>query len=832
MTLWQDVLYGFRILLKKPGFTLIAALSLGLGIGANSTIFSLISGTLLQQMPYPAADRVTVLWTKPLNRPDQRNGVSGINYRAWAQRSQLFASMGGVYQGTRTLGGEQNGAPAEQINGAQLTASIFDVFGMKPLRGRVFTAEEDRDGNAAPVVLLSYKLWQRRFNGEEVIGKTVLLDNVKTYIIGVMPEHFGLPGDDSDYWAPIGFIPQQLTSQVGFLTVLGRLKPGVSVNQAQQEMDSIANGLRDVLPNNKNNGVRVDPVQEAFYNGLKRPLFVLQSTVAFVLLIACANVAGLLLARAGTRRTEIAVRTSIGAARGRIVRQLLTESVLLALIGGILGIAFAWAGLRLIFAELPPGALDPGAFRLDGRSLLFTAAVSIVTGLLFGLMPALQTSKVDLASTLKESGRGGSDGAGRQRARGALVAFQIGLALVLLMGAGLMMNSFLNIQKNDLGGDPNGLLTFELRFSQTQLMKPVGTYRGFGLWEINPVVGLTYQRLYERLRTMPGVLSAAAASRAPFQGAMGMSFRIPGRPEPPPDPQGGGNGMRAAYMPISPGYFATLKTPVLQGRDFNDGDTAAGPRVVIINQTLAKRFWPNENPVGQNLVLDFVPNEVPRQVVGVVGDLRLSQAQKDVVPIIYLPHLQQTVQWQGPSWGYRAGMNYIVRTAGNPLRLTTAVQRAVADIDSSKVPSGIRTVDQVLRDQGGGRRVYMLLLTIFGVIAGILAAVGIYGVMAYAVVQRTREIGIRMALGASSTNVVRLIVRQALLVVGIGLVLGLAGSFVCTRFIADELYGVTPTDPRTFLTVSAGVVIVAVIASLVPTLRAVRTDPTIALRYE
>ena len=290
--------------------------------------------------------------------------------------------------------------------------------------------------------------------------------------------------------------------------------------------------------------------------------------------------------------------------------------------------------------------------------------------------------------------------------------------------------------------------------------------------------------------------------------------------------------MRAAYMPISPGYFATLKTPVLQGRDFNDGDTAAGPRVVIINQTLAKRFWPNENPVGQNLVLDFVPNEVPRQVVGVVGDLRLSQAQKDVVPIIYLPHLQQTVQWQGPSWGYRAGMNYIVRTAGNPLRLTTAVQRAVADIDSSKVPSGIRTVDQVLRDQGGGRRVYMLLLTIFGVIAGILAAVGIYGVMAYAVVQRTREIGIRMALGASSTNVVRLIVRQALLVVGIGLVLGLAGSFVCTRFIADELYGVTPTDPRTFLTVSAGVVIVAVIASLVPTLRAVRTDPTIALRYE
>lgn len=832
MTLWQDVLYGIRLLLKKPGFTFIAAVSLGLGIGANSTIFSLISGTLLQQMPYPAADRVAVIWTVPRNRPDQRNNVSGVNYRAWAQRSQSFAFMGGVYEGTRTLGGAQNGAPAEQLNGAQLTASIFDVFGMKPLRGRVFMPEEDRDGNAAPVVLLSYKLWQRRFNGEDVIGKTILLDNEKTSIIGIMPEHFGLPGDDADYWAPIGFIPQQLTSQVGFLTVLGRLKPGVTVNQAQQEMDSIANGLRDVLPNNKNNGARVDPVQEAFYNGLKRPLFVLQSAVAFVLLIACANVAGLLLARAGTRRTEIAVRTSIGAGRGRIVRQLLTESLLLSLLGGILGIAFAWVGLRLIIAELPPGALDAGAFRLDGRSLLFTAAVSILTGLLFGLMPALQTSKVDLASSLKESGRGGSDGVGRQRARGALVAFQIGLALVLLMGAGLMMNSFLNIQKNDLGGDPRGLLTFELRFSQTQLMKPVGTFRGFGLWEINSVVGQTYQRLFERVRNMPGVLSAAAASRPPFRGAMGMAFKIPGRPEPPPDPQGGGNGLRAAYMPVTPGYFATLKTPVLQGRDFTDGDTAAAPHVALINKTMAKRYWPNENPVGQSIVFDFVPNEVPRQIVGVVGDLRLFQAQKDIPPIIYIPHLQQSVQWQGPAWGYRAGMNYILRTSGNPRQLTTAVQRAVADVDSSKVASGIQTVDQMLRDQGSDRRVYMLLLTVFGAIAGILAAVGIYGVMAYTVMQRTREIGIRMALGASSTKVVRLVVRQALLVVGIGLVLGLAASFAMTRFLADELYGVTPTDPQTFVTVSLGLVVVAVIASVVPTLRAVRVDPTIALRYE
>jgi putative ABC transport system permease protein len=338
--------------------------------------------------------------------------------------------------------------------------------------------------------------------------------------------------------------------------------------------------------------------------------------------------------------------------------------------------------------------------------------------------------------------------------------------------------------------------------------------------------------LFERVKDLPGVVSAAAASRPPFQGAMRMAFKIVGSPDPPSDPQGGGNGRAAAYMPVTPGYFATLKAPVLQGRDFNEGDTAAAPRVVIINKTMAKRFWPDENPLGRSIVLDFVPNEVPREIVGVVGDVRLNQAQKDVAPVIYLPHLQQTVQWEGPAWNYRARMAYMLRTSGNPLSLTTAVQRAVADIDPGKVAFNPQTVAQMLRDQSGDRRVYMLLLSIFGAIAGALAAVGIYGVMAYAVAQRTREIGIRMALGASSTNVLQLVVRQALLLVGIGLVLGLAGSFALTRFIADELYGVTPTDPLTFVSVSAGLLGVAVIATLMPTWRAVRVDPTIALRYE
>jgi putative ABC transport system permease protein len=638
MTLWRDFLYACRMLLKKPGFTVIAALSLGLGIGANVTIFSIINGTLLANLDFPQPDRVTVIWTVPLNAPGNRNGVTAGNYLAWKERSQSFSSMGGIWTFSSNIGGEQNGVAAEQLDGERLTASMFDVFGVQPLRGRVLTKDEDLNGNPAPVMILSYQLWQRRFNGDDnVVGKTVLLDNAVTTIIGVMPEHFGLPGDRPDFYAPMGFSPQQLASTASFLQVIGRMKPGVSLKQAQQEMDSLADGLRSTFAYNKNNGARVELVSEAFFQGLKQPLTVLQSAVAFVLLIACANVAGLLLARADGRRTEMAVRTSLGAARGRIVRQLLTESMVLALLGGVIGVFLGWGGIKLVMASLPEGDLPEGV-RMSGGVLAFTAAISLLTGLLFGLMPAFQTSKVDLSSTLKEAGRGASDGTARQRVRGALVAFQIGLALVLLVGAGLMMNSFLNIQKNDLGGDPKNLLVFEFRFPQSQLMKPVGSYRGVGLWEISATTGLTYQRLYERIEGLPGVVSATA---------MGMQFKILGRPSPEPTPQGV-NQWNAAYIPITSNYFKTIKASVLQGRDFNDNDTSAAPPVVIINSAMAKRWWPNEDPVGQRIALDFVPDEITREIVGVVGDVRLFQAQKDPRPIVYIPHLQQSKTWQGP----------------------------------------------------------------------------------------------------------------------------------------------------------------------------------------
>jgi predicted permease len=819
------------MLLKKPGFTIVAALSLGLGIGANATIFSIINATLLSDLAYPEPNRLVVLWTAPLNRPGIRNYVTGGNYLAWRDRNQSFSSIGGLYGFPSNLGAERDGAPAERLDGEHFTYSMFDVLGVKPIMGRTFTKDEDQNGNPAPVMVLSYPFWQRRFAGDpNILGRKVLLDSVETTIIGVMPKGFDYANNTTDFWAPIGFTPQQLTSTASFILVAGRLKPGVSMQQAQAEMDSIAKGLETVFAYNKGNGIRLESMQGAFFQGLKQPLTVLQGAVGFVLLIACANVAGLLLARAASRRTEMAVRSSLGAGRGRIVRQLLTESILLAIFGGILGGIFAWGGLKAIIASLPAGSLPDDVF-ISGRVLGFTALISIGTGLFFGLVPALQTSKIDLSAAIKESTRGGSEGMARQRLRGALVTAQIGLALVLLIGAGLMMNSFLRIQSNDLGGDPKGLLTFEFRFPQSQLMKPVGQqFRGVGLWDISPNVALTYDRLFERVKGLPGVTSAAGAARPPFAGAMGMQFKIEGRPAPEPGPQG--SGLNAAYMPVTPNYFSTVRIPLLQGRDFNATDTAAAPLVVIINKAMAQRWWPNESPIGQRITFDFVPDEQPREIVGVVGDARLNQAQKEPGPIVYLPHVQQAQRWQGPSWNYRSAMFYILRTSGNPTGMAAAVRSAVAEVDPSKPAGNIQTVEQNLRDQVGDRRIYMLLLTVFGAIAGVLAAVGIYGVMAYAVTQRTREIGIRMALGATSSSVMALVVKQALILVFIGLILGVGGAFGLTRFLANELYGVKATDPATFIEVSLGLVVVAVLASLIPTRRAVSVDPTVALRHE
>ncbi len=831
-TLWQDILYGCRMLWNRPAFTIAAVLSLALGIGANTTIFSVINGTLLSTLPYDHPDRLVVIWQAPTSRPDSRGSAHAQNYRAWREQSKSFSEIGAVYGRTSNLTGGENGVPAQQVDTRMLSWPTWKVLGVKPLLGRVFTEDEDQDNNPAPVAVLTYDFWQNNFGGKtDVVGHTFILDDTKTTIIGVMPKGFRWGDDEAAMFIPMGFSPQQLTSSATFLVVPARLKDGVSIQQAKAEMLGIAKGLAEAYPDrNKNLTVNLEPIREAFYSGLDQPLYVLQISVVFVLLIACANVAGLLLARAAARGTEVAVRGALGAGRGRLIRQMLTESVILALIGGVLGAAMGWAGLRMILAQLGPGQL-PAELGVDYRVLAFTAGVSILTGLLFGLAPALQASKVDFATTLKEAGRTGMEGGHKQRLRSLMVAAQVALALILLIGAGLMMTSFLKVRSNPLGMDVSNVQTFEFQFGQNQLMKAIGRYRGVGLWEIFPNVGQTYQQMYERIQTIPGVQSAAAISRAPASGWMGMGFLVAGQPAPDPNTPGG-NPNRAAYFGITPRYFETMRVPVMSGRDFNDRDTATGVPVIIVNKAFADKFFPGQNAIGQRLRLDFVPDEPLREVVGVVGNTRGDIYQRTFEPTMYIPHLQQTKTWQGPAWGYRAMMAFVLRTSGDPDSLVPAIRSAVAEVDPSKPAANIRTIQGRLDRQLVGDKLYATLLAIFGAAAALLAAIGIYGVMAYAVEQRTREIGVRMALGASAPNVLGLVVRQVIFLVLGGMVVGLGGAYGLTRFLASDLWNVSPTDPVMFTSVAAGLLVVSVIACLIPTRRAMKVDPATALRYE
>jgi putative ABC transport system permease protein len=840
--LGQDLVYGCRLMLKKPAFTIVAALSLALGIGANTVIFSLINTTLLRPLPFEDPGKILVLWSVPLKDRTQQNNIPYVGYTTYRDKSQTLESIGALTGTIKNLGGEKEGAPAERISGWGFTPAIFRALGVKAALGRLYTEEEDQIENWSPVILITDRLWKRHFNRDpNVIGKTLVLDQKPVTVIGVLPQDFTFFSDDTDFICPLEVNRPQSVSKQGFILVLGRLKKGISMRQAQTEADGIAAQLESGDPDRfKGNGAQLQTLQEAAYGGFRNPLLVLQGAVGFVLLIGCANVAGMLLARAASRRTEVAVRTALGAGRWRIVRQLITESVPLSLLGGIIGIFFSWGGLKLFVLAAPPGFPRLDELSLDFSVLIFTAGVVMLTALIFGIAPALQASKADLVSSLKESGRRGTDSVARQYLRSVLVTVQIALALVLLIGAGLMINSFIRVQKNDLGADPQNLLTFDFRFAQTDAIKPYGRYRGVGLWDVLTLPALTFDRVAERMRSVPGVLSVAAVSRPPLSsGGLQMPFLIEGQPAPPPPPQNSSaaNGPQqqaqsADYFSVTPGFFATMKIPVLRGRDFNAHDTASTTPVIIINQTMARRYFPNEEPLGKRITLDFVPDERAREIIGVVGDTRTDRLQKTPVPTVYVPHLQQTPRWMGPAWGDRAGMFFVLRTSVDPMSLVETVKRAVADVDLTRPASNFRTVQQNLNQQTQYLRLYILLLGIFGGIAAILAAIGIYGIMAFSVAERTREIGIRMSLGAGSLDVVMMVMRHALLLVAIGWLAGLLSSFALTRLIQSGLYGVTATDPATYAGISLLLILVASSACLIPTLRALRVDPTIALRYE
>jgi putative ABC transport system permease protein len=831
-TTWQDILYGFRMLLKKPGFTIVAALSLALGIGANTVIFSLINTTLLRPLPFAEPDRLVMIWSVPQDHPDNLNGVTAYNYLAFQERAKSFEAMGIIRTNICNIGADEHGKPPERVDCENFSPSMFQTLGVKPILGRALAEDENPIDNPARVLLISSGFWQRRFNGDRnAIGQVLRVDGLDKTIIGVMPPNFFLFDEQADFWTPMNWTRTEMQSTQYTSGVAARLKPGVALKQAQSEMDALAAQQQAADPGrNKNLGARVQSMTESLYGGLRSPLLLLQGAVGIVLLIGCANVAGLLLARAASRKTEIAIRTAIGAGRWRIIRQLVTESLPLSLLGGLVGTLLAWGGLRLFVAAAPPGFPRLNELSLDLPVLGFTAVIAILTAVLFGIVPAIQASNPDLVGSLKESGRSGTDGVARQHLRSALVTVQIALALVLLIGAGLMINSFMRIQSNPLGADPKDLLTFDFRFARDEAIKPYARYRNAGLWEVNPVTTQTFQRVFERVQKIPGVVSAAGAGTPPLSGALGMGFLIEGRPAPPPDANGQPS-QTASYIAVTPNYFATLRTPI-QGRDFNERDTASAPSVVIVNQTMAKRFWPNESAIGKLIRLDYVPDEPLREIVGVAGDIRMNRQQRQLQPTIYVPYLQQTPRWMGAGYAARAGMYFVLRTRGNPMALAASVRQAVAEVDPSKPVASLRTVEEYLDQQVQYVRLYVLLLGIFGAIAAGLAAIGIYGVMAYSVAERTREIGIRMALGASAGDIFRLVVLRAVILVAIGLTLGLAGSLALTRYLKSALYEVTATDPSTFIAVSLLLAMVAVLACLVPTRRAVSVNPTVALRYE
>ncbi len=831
-TTWQDILYGFRMLLKKPGFTTVAALSLALGIGANTVIFSLINTTLLRPLPFPKANRLVELFSTQLDHKENYNWIVASNLLAYQPQAKSFTAMGGVREQVCNVGSDAHGQPPERVDCENFMPSVFTTLGVKPILGRVLAEDENPVDVTPRVLLISERYWEKHFNRDpNVIGQVLHVDGLDKTVIGVMPKNFYVFDEQADFFTAMNWTRTEMQSSLYNLGTLARLKPRVTIQQAQAEMDALAVQQRAADPaRNKNLGALVQPLGTALYGDLRSPLLLLQGAVALVLLIGCANVAGLLLARAASRRTEIAIRTAIGAGRWRIVRQLMTESLPLSLLGGALGIFLAWGGLKLFIAAAPPGFPRLDELGLDWTVLGFTLGVAILTAVVFGMVPAIQASSPDLVGSLKETGRSGTEGVARQHLRSVLVTLQIAMALVLLIGAGLMINSFIRIESNALGADPHNLLTFDFRFARDEAIKPVGRYRNQGVWEINPLTATMFQRVLERLQTMPGVISVAGASSPPLAGALGMGFLIEGRPNQP-----GPNGeaaQTAGYISVTPTYFTTIKAKILQGRDLSDHDTAATPFVVVINQTMAKRFWPNENPVGKQIRMDYVPDEPLREIVGVVGDIRLNQQQRQMVPVVYVPYLQQTPRWMGAGYAARAGMYFILRTPGNPMAISESVRRAVAEVDPDRPVANMQTVEENLNRQVQYVRLYVLLLGIFGVIAGVLAAIGIYGVMAYAVAERTREIGIRMALGASSQDIFRLVVLHAMILLSIGLALGLMGSFALTRYLGSALYEVKATDPSTFVAVSLLLALVAVVACLVPTRRAVSVNPTVALRYE
>ncbi|HWS87837.1 MAG TPA: ABC transporter permease [Pyrinomonadaceae bacterium] len=812
-TLWRDIRYGARTLAKSPGFAAVAVLALGLGIGANTAIFSVINAVLLRPLPYKDPERLVRITEQGAKLTLM--AVSYPNFLDWRAQASAFEQMAAMQTDSYNLSG--GGGEAERLAGRNVSPEFFPVLGVEPALGRLFTEEENAPG-VGRVAVISHGLWQRRFGADpRVVGQPVTLNGEPFTVVGVLPQGFHY-GAQTDVYVPINSaLDDQMRSSRGYhpgIFVLARLKEGVSFEQASAEMAAISARLAQQYPDsNTGNSARVRLLSETLVGGLRPALFLLLGAVGMVLLIACANVANLLLARAAARQQEIAVRTALGASRLRIARQFLTESVLLALGGGCCGLMLALWSLDYL-RSLIPGGLPTAEIGLDANVLVFTLGVSVATGVLFGLAPALQASRADLNTVLKGGGRTQSAGAGRQRVRSGLVVAEVALSLLLLVGAGLLMKSFLRLQQAETGFDPRNLLTMQIT-------------RAVGKGEDPARAADFFERLRERLAATAGVEAAAYAAGMPILGAPDTSIMVAGRPRPEP-----GQAPQAVLYVTSPGYLKALGIRLVRGRFFEESDVRGSQHVAVIDEEFARILFPGEDPIGQRLDSDWLGPEVPdAEIVGVVehvshyGVGAPEQARAQLyyafkqVPEKFLPD-------------FLGGVFLVARAKGDPAALAPAVRREAQQLDPHQPVYAVATMEDVLAQRFAARRLSTLLLGLFAGLAFVLAAVGLYGVMSYTVTQRRHEIGIRMALGAQPRDVLRMVVGQGMLLTGFGIGLGLAGAFAASRLMSGLLYGVSATDPATFAAVSLALALVALLANYFPARRAMKVDPLVALRYE
>ena len=801
-TILRDVRYAGRMLLRNPGFTTIALLTFAIGIGVNTAVFSVFNAVLLRPLPYPAADRITLMWVD--NRPQgiKEDIGSYPNYRDWREQNTTYEHVAAFRGAAFTLTGA--GEP-ERIDGALTTANFNDVIGLRPVLGRLYTEEHETPGKDA-VVLLSHGLWQRQFGGAlDVLGRTITLSGVRHEIIGVMPPELRVPST-AQFWKPLAPSEQQRTSRGSFwLPVIGRLKPGVSVEQAQTEMSGIAARLEQAYPVQAGFGANIVPLHRQIVGDVERSLLVLMAAVGCVLLIACANLGNLMLGRTAARRKELAIRAALGARRGRLIRQIVTETFVLALAGSVLGLLLAF-WVTEFFVSVGGDAIPRAdTIGIDSRVLLFTLGLAVLSAVLAGLLPSVHATKAGLREHLQEGGRESGTG-GSRRTRSVLIAAEVALAFILLAGAGILVRTLWSMQQVDRGFDPRGVAVMTVSLPAALFASPAD-------------VRTFYARLLERVRALPGVEQAAATTGVlqPLVTNSGI-YHVEGKPDPPPGQQ-----IEYPIEVVSPGFFETLRIELAAGRTFTEQDHVEAPRTIVVNETFARMAWPEQDPLGRRIKSGRADSDSPwLTVVGVIKDVRRAEVTRAIRPELYLSALQVTPRTQ----------TVIVRTAGDPTQILPTVRREVQALNPQLPLFATGTLDGELADTLSQPRFRAVLLAGFALIALVLASVGIYGVTAHAVNQRTQEVGVRMALGAQRSDVLLLVLRQHVKPALVGVVVGLIGAFALARFIESMVYGVRATDPLTLVAMALGLLTVAVAACWVPAQRATRVDAIVALRNQ